>query len=130
MPTLLQKIRLIIEAQTSAPPEVASMLARKLSDELTRAALTAGPGRMEKLPDEVWDYFRSVPGEVQTFLISAFCLAVCKSAELMKGMSREDLQKKVESTAQHFGVASPDIIKHDATPPVEGVLPVFKFTKP
>lgn len=130
MPTLLQKIRLIIEAQTSAPPEVASLLARKLSDELTRSALTAGPGRMEKLPDEIWDYFRSVPGEVQTFLISAFCLAVCKSAELMKGMTHDDIIRKVESTAEHFGVAPPDMMKHDAKPPVEGTLPVFKFTKP
>lgn len=94
--TLLDKIKLIVSSVGIMPDMILTLMCERFIQELEADVKS---GNTDKVPDEVWDFFKTVPKEVQVFFLTSFAIGLVDSCKAKQNAS-PDLQKEIEDMAK------------------------------
>lgn len=127
--TLLDKIKLIVASVGTMPDMVLTLMCKRFTQELEEDIKS---GNTDKIPDEVWDYLKTVPKAVQVFFLTSFAISLVDSCDIQKKSSPqlkkevEDMAKEVLEKQKQFEAAK----QTPKDPEVEEVIEKMKFVSP
>lgn len=74
--TLLEKLKILIDSVGSLNSAAIILTAEKFIHDIT---IDVFSGNTDKVPNEVWDFMKTLPKEIQTFMLSGFASAIVTS---------------------------------------------------
>jgi hypothetical protein len=74
--TILEKLKILIDSVGRLDSPAIMVTAEKFIHDITIEVFS---GNTDKVPDEVWDYMKTLPKEIQMFMLSGFASAIITS---------------------------------------------------
>lgn len=93
-------------------------LCKDVADTLAREVLSGGPGQTKKQDDAIWDFFKSMSGEEQVFIINSVLHGLSRVHTLFVGKTQQEIEQEIEKAKTSLGISKE---------PKEEVFPIQIF---
>lgn len=93
-------------------------LCKDVADTLAREVLSGGPGQTKKQDDAIWDFFKSMSGEEQVFVINSVLHGLSRVHTLFVGKTQQEIEQEIEKAKTSLGISKE---------PKEEVFPIQIF---
>lgn len=106
--SLLEKLKILIDCVGSLDSKTICLTAERFVSDISSDVFS---GNTDKVPDEVWDFMKTLPREVQMFMLSAFGMGIAQSERVKQKVLGENGSSKPDDIL----TAIDQVLKKQAT---------------